>query len=239
MAASEACEGFEIAIEMRLHGAANPEHTARLERHLETCASCRSFEQLGRQVEVDLRNAARAAESQTDLEALRDRGRRASSTWWGDIGVFLAVFTVLAAIDLPRRLRAAPDPFEAVVLVLVVLLPGVGLFVNHLRTRKALEEALQAQFFFFLLRLLTRRRLLAAVSLGLYFGAFSVFLAHRLWVAGGPHSAHDWLETSAAVVLAVASIRVLFRRVPWLLRERAELPPTDHDHLAREWSFVG
>ncbi|HEY5191974.1 MAG TPA: sigma factor-like helix-turn-helix DNA-binding protein, partial [Candidatus Deferrimicrobium sp.] len=53
------CEGFEIAIEMRLHGAADQDASGRLDAHLATCEACRQFENEVKTSEKTMRERAR------------------------------------------------------------------------------------------------------------------------------------------------------------------------------------
>ncbi len=69
------CEDFQIAIEMRLHGALGDAGRATLEEHLATCERCRAYEAAARGAEAILEAQARDAVSRADWEKV-ERGIR-------------------------------------------------------------------------------------------------------------------------------------------------------------------
>ena len=69
------CEDFQVAIEMRLHGALGDAGRATLEEHLATCERCRAYEAAARGAEAILEAQARDAVSRADWEKV-ERGIR-------------------------------------------------------------------------------------------------------------------------------------------------------------------
>ncbi len=234
-----ACEGFEIAIEMRRHGAADAEASARLDRHLAGCAGCRAFERLGEQVQGGLQTAARQAEVATDLDALRARGRRALSSWWADVGTLYAFFALLAAARIAAHVTGV-RPFGAdwFLDLLAFVLPLIGVLFNRRRTRREFEEASSAEFLFFLLRLHAKRRLWTTLFIGGILLALPVCVAPA-WLRTGLQTPRDWLDATSALCMASLAVFVLVTRVPALRRELAELPPTALDEHAALWGYIG
>jgi hypothetical protein len=69
------CDEFEVAIEMRLHGALDADASASLTAHLAECPSCRAFEELARGTEKTMTQEAVAHAQAVDWEALGARTR--------------------------------------------------------------------------------------------------------------------------------------------------------------------
>ena len=69
------CEDFQVAIEMRLHGALGDAGRAPLEEHLATCERCRAYEAAARGAEAIMEAQARDAVSRVDWEKV-ERGIR-------------------------------------------------------------------------------------------------------------------------------------------------------------------
>ncbi len=67
------CEGFEIAVEMRLHGAADRDASERLDAHLATCEACRQFELEVRAAEKTMRERGGTLEGAFDGARLREK----------------------------------------------------------------------------------------------------------------------------------------------------------------------
>jgi hypothetical protein len=119
------CEEFQIAIEMRLHGALGDAGRAPLEEHLATCERCRAYEAVVRGAEAILESRAREAASQVDWEKV-ERGIRG--------GVHAMLRMLVAAVgaaawmggmvwlSTPPELRAGRFQRTAPALVLVVVL---------------------------------------------------------------------------------------------------------------------
>jgi hypothetical protein len=62
----DGCEGFEIAIERRLHGALGDSEAPRLDAHLAVCARCQAYEASARGAEAIMAGEAREAVAQVD-----------------------------------------------------------------------------------------------------------------------------------------------------------------------------
>lgn len=97
------CADFEIAIDMRAHGALGDAEREALERHLSSCDRCRGYEAEARETERLMQGAASEALGQVDWEVIRGQMRRAR---WrlGLAGIVLlcaAAYLVGAALHLP------------------------------------------------------------------------------------------------------------------------------------------
>jgi hypothetical protein len=217
------CEGFEIAIEMRRHRAGEAEASARLDRHLETCAKCRAFESLGAESESRLRADAEAARAAADLEGLRTRGRALALSRWNDAGAFFLFvgFAFLVRIGL-RAAGVERGDVSAMDVMLALMLIATP-FVEMRRRRRAIEEAWSSDVLFHEMRVDVRQRLLGAgafVAFGLCSVAF--FAADRLLGWGVVPGRVSNVVLSAG--LAALSVYVGTVRIPALLRERREIP---------------
>lgn len=96
------CEGFEIAIEMRLHDGADRESSERLDAHLATCEACRRFEIEAKSSENTMRESGSILEVAFDDTRMREEIRRARRQHWLTPLVVAAIFfsfIVLAALD--------------------------------------------------------------------------------------------------------------------------------------------
>ncbi len=69
------CDDFEIAIEMRLHGALGEAGRAPLQEHLAVCERCRAYEAHARRSEATMATEASEAAAQVDWERV-ERGIR-------------------------------------------------------------------------------------------------------------------------------------------------------------------
>ena len=81
------CREFQVAIEMRLHGALEADMTAGLDEHLASCEACRRFETLARKTEGTMNTCANTAASGMDWERVRkkieamERGLHRELSW--------------------------------------------------------------------------------------------------------------------------------------------------------------
>jgi hypothetical protein len=139
-----ACREFEIAIEMRGHGAADPEASRRLDVHLRDCAGCRAYEKLGGETEAGLRSDAEAARAKVDLERLRARGHRILGGIWSDIGAFC----LLLSLAFMTRVFSGNGGIDPVMATLQAILLLAWPFVLLRRSRKELEEAWSSETLF-------------------------------------------------------------------------------------------
>jgi hypothetical protein len=92
------CEGFEIAVEMRLHGAADRQASDRLDAHLATCEACRQFEMEVKTSEKTMRERGGMLEGAFDDARLRTSIRRAMNQHWRAPLVFAAALSSILAI---------------------------------------------------------------------------------------------------------------------------------------------
>lgn len=136
MASSKECEGFEIAIEMRLHGVPALDRDAELDRHLEGCAACGAYEVQARQVD-----AALTAPMTPDWEALRRRVRTSRYASLAGALLCAALFAWLTVKSWLERLgRSSSALPSATYLPLDVLFGAVfGAWVVWRAWKRALE----------------------------------------------------------------------------------------------------
>ncbi len=226
------CDGFEVAIEMRRHGAADPEASRRLDAHLAACERCQAYQELAGGSDEALRRRAGDADHRMDWDALLRRitaGRR---------GAFRAALlgaalwsALLGGLWLARwGSRGVPflDPLPRVLPVLVALtLFGVALNAARLlgawERRRALDgigsatDALGAY----------RRDLRRTLRLGSWACALTLALipaaAWRWSRFEGPFDAHALVTLLGQSGLLAVTMIFLFVRRPRLLREDAEL----------------
>ncbi len=228
-----ACEGFEIAIEMRRHGAADPEASRRLDEHLRGCASCRAYEELGSETEAGLRSDAEEARAKVDLERLRARGHRILGGIWSDVGAFCLL------LSLAFMTRVAAGGIDPVVATLQALLLVAWPFVLMRRSRRELEEAWSSDTLFYAIRQELKWRLLISGSLAVTAVTLTALLLVDRALGSGvfPGGA---LRLAFSAALGTLGIFVLAVRVPQLLRERREIPVVpDPYQFARSTSTFG
>ena len=217
-----ACQGFEIAIEMRRHGAADAEASRRLDAHLQDCASCRSFDKLGAETEIRLRADAEEATGKVDLERARARGRRALRGHWTDYGAFFLLLSLAFATRVALRVTGIEQGdvgFGPVLAILLFVLP----FVAMRRSQRELEEAWNSDVLFHSLRKYVDERLKGSVGLAVVGIAVSIlFFIDR--VAGGGAFPAGLARAVFVGCFGALGLFVLIVRIPRLLRERREIP---------------
>lgn len=225
------CEGFEIAIEMRLHGAADAEASRRLDAHLATCAACGAFESEARQVEESMKGDTENLDLNVDWNRLRSRVRRIKNeNWYLPAGLFISLLTFVGALSVVRR---TPGAWGAVAPLAGLLLAGflVGLFVSLRRAGARLREARKAEETPDGLLAYGRKELderIRGLSIGwliMPLGAapllgLTAWNAHRAGFSGPVLVLSDWLLPFLFVGLGLHS---RFVELPKLKRERAEL----------------
>lgn len=217
----DACQGFEIAIEMRRHGAAQAETSRRLDAHVQGCARCRAFERLGAETETRLRADAEEAEGKADLERLRARGRRVLRGHWADYGFFLLLSLAFATRVVLRvtGIEQGDVGFALVLAILAFVLP----FVEMRRSQRELEEAWSSDVLFHALRKDVDARLKGSAILAAVGIAISIlFFVDR--VAGGGAFPAGVARPVFVGCFGALGLFVLIVRVPRLLRERREIP---------------
>ena len=217
-----ACDGFEIAIEMRRHGAADAEASRRLDAHLQGCASCRSFDRLGAETETRLRVDAEEVKGKVDLERLRARGRRLLRGHWSDYGAFFLLLSIALAARVALRVSGIEQGdvgLQPALAILAFILP----FVAMRRSQRELEEAWNSDVIFHFLRKHVDERLKGSVGLAVVGIAVSIlFFIDR--VAGGGAFPAGLARAVFVGSFGALGLFVLIVRVPRLLRERREIP---------------
>src|SRR5450830_1187146 len=124
------CEGFEIAIEMTLLGAADREASERLDAHLATCEACRQFELEVRASEKTMRESGGTLEGAFDSARLREKIRRTQWEHWIDplvVAAFFFFFIALASFG--TWLEGRPSVFAAYPRVIPFFAGVTALFV--------------------------------------------------------------------------------------------------------------
>src|SRR5664279_3255956 len=117
----DGCEGFEIAIEMRLHGAADAGASARLNAHLDACASCREFEAGVRQMENSMKSDTEDVARQVDWSRLSARVQQVKTeNWVFPLGLLLSFVVFIAGVFLVTGPLPAWRDFSLSVGVVVV-----------------------------------------------------------------------------------------------------------------------
>lgn len=95
------CEGFQIAIEMRLHGAADPNASKRLDLHLSSCPECRDFEATAKETENTMRIDADRVGKTIDWAQLRGRVHKLMK-WKSPSGAAATICLAFLAIQAMR-----------------------------------------------------------------------------------------------------------------------------------------
>lgn len=222
------CDDFEIAIEMRRHGAldGDGEASARLDAHLLDCGRCRAFEAAARRTEAAMQGAADAAVRAVDWEAVEralGRWRRRQRAALGAFA-FLLLALLAEAAAFWRHDGPARDVGPAVALSAALL--AVAAAASLRRTRRLAlagrtEETLALLRGDLRARLRALRVLLWALPLYGLGAAWLAATAADLGVGGR--------AALACCALAVAPVAIFAWRVkrPALLRELADLgaPP--------------
>ena len=226
------CDGFEIAIEMRRHGASDEDASTRLDGHLAGCEGCRAYEELARGSDDALRRRAGDADQHMDWEGLTRRmaaGRRfaqlaalaAAALWTVLLGALWLARS--GAVRLPFL-----DPLPRVLPVLAAL-TIFGMAVNAGRVFRAIERRREFEEIGSpTVRLATYRRdLRRALRLSQWACLLTVFLipaaAWRWTRFQGPFDAHALVTLLGQVGLLAVALLLFFVRRPRLQREDAEL----------------
>lgn len=231
------CDGFEIAIDMRRHGAAAPEVSSRLDEHLRTCPTCRSYAELGEETETRLRADAEAARRKLDVERLRARGFRIALRRWTDFGAFYlfaaAAFAFRAAAK-AAGLEQGSAPADAAMAMMWAFL----LYADVRRSRKEIADAWSFDTLFFSMRRDVTTRLKGSIVGGFLAVIFSaVFIADR--ILGFLQLRGGLLRTAFDLALGAVGLFVLAVRVPRLLREQREIPDVPDPYQHSSESFFG
>jgi hypothetical protein len=198
------CQGFEIAVEKRLHGAlAEPERAA-LDEHLAGCERCPAYQAAARGAEAGMRAEASAAVAELAWERVERGIRRSVRAWprWLAGAVLAGAWVALVAwLSAPPELRSGRMlralPAVAIVVVLVALVAGYSarrlaarvdqgemlatyrqVVAANLQWARRMKWALAALLAFFLYRAMAGKP--ATYDPLVYFGGLSLPLA-GLW----------------------------------------------------------
>jgi anti-sigma factor RsiW len=225
-----ACEGFEIAIEMRNHGAADPQGSARLDAHLAICPACRQFEIEARASEEAMRESCSPFEGGLDAARMWERIRRAQREAWGaPLLVAAGFFGIVALAALDAWLYGSPFAFARFPRVIVLFLAVTALFaLRSAQTMSGLRRAERSgEDLLPALRQDVQRRFRAALFATTVLGGLALFLL-LLWPFTSPTPGAGALRHSVGELLLVAgllggAIYGFSAALPRLRRERAEL----------------
>lgn len=224
------CDGFEIAIEMRLHDAADRHASDRLDAHLATCPSCRQFEIEARTSEKTMRGRVRPLENSFDDARIREKIRRAQrNPWLTPVLVAAGFFSFIALAALDSWLYGHPFAFAKYPRVIVFFAAVTALFVlRSAQTVFGLRRAERRRDD--LLPTLRRdvdRRIRATVFSNIVIGGLALFNL-LLWPFMTPSPGAGFMRQEIGFVLCVAgllggAIYGFAVALPRLRRERAEL----------------
>lgn len=216
------CDGFEIAVEMRLHGAADRQASVRLDAHLATCEACRQFEMEVKTSEKTMRESGGTLEGAFDSARLREKIRRTQWEHWIDplvVAAFFFFFIALASFGTwlegrPSVFAAYPRviPFFAGVTALFVLRSAQTVFGLWWSGRHE-EDLLPA------LRRDVSRRIRATLLATIVVGGLGLFL---LLASTRPARGDMGVLIFGAVLIGGAIYNSAIA-LPRLRRERAEL----------------
>ena len=223
------CDGYQIAIEMKLHGAA-ADPVSRLEAHLASCPACREFETAAKQTEDTMRGDAREEEKTVDWNQLQERIRKLIkwNTPLGSALVILVTFIFIQAtnwIDGWALGQAYKGPNWLVTLLWLVTMSVVFSVYNGRRLREVKRAQTSPgkliDFYRKELDSSIRQTLLTVAIL-----AILVALGAFMWIREfqrGLNSIRPLLSSLPFGALFVGSIVFgLFRELPRLRRERLE-----------------
>lgn len=120
----DACDRFELAIEMRLHDALPPDEGAELDAHLATCERCRRFERRAMETQRVLTGTSGAAAASVDpgrVWAGVERLAREDKARIGRVALLQVVLVLGAGFAMGNYLVAAASILPVSVLVLSLL----------------------------------------------------------------------------------------------------------------------
>jgi hypothetical protein len=217
----QGCDEFQIAIEMRLHGALGVADAARLDAHLSGCQGCRAFEVLARETEATMRDVVNGELDGVDWKVV-DRmvagWRRRNRLAAGALAV-LGIIAVAEIVSLPWRENPARG-FPLVALATLLALAGVGLF-RWWRARRLVAAGRSMEAIAMLRAELDKRGRMVRV-LGVVLPLHAALCAY-LAVESLAEPGKAWLLGGAAGTVLVGWGLLWFVKRPRLARERARL----------------
>jgi hypothetical protein len=230
------CDGFEIAIERRRHGAGDAGASRGLDAHLAGCERCRAYERLAGGSEEALRQRAGDAVTRMDWEGLRRKVTAGRENVVRAATFAAALWAALLAVLWLARSGALPsgflDPLPRVLPALVVLtIFGVGVHAGWLAwavaRRRGLRRLASTQAVLFARR--------ADIGRWLRTSTASFCLALVLMPAivvqwsrrRAPFDAHAAFSLLCELLVIGLNLYLFFVHRPRVLREDAELARFD------------
>jgi hypothetical protein len=216
------CDRFEIAVEMRRHGALDAPAVAKLDAHLASCEACRRFDALSKSSEEAMQGAAAAIGRSMDWESARARVHSIVEAKRRTILRFaLASGLLLAAVGWFEGTAAVVVTGACLALVLFVALSEQRDRARELARAEGAQEDMIAFYRNWLDRSFRAQR----------DGSWLTLAAGVLWLGAGALRAANADAPEREVAFAVGAglfflgTFALYRvvRMPRLLRERAEL----------------
>ncbi len=141
LAPDAACDEFEVAVDMRTHGALPAVDASLLDAHLRGCASCRAYAQATASVDASLAAASQAAPPSWErIERQVMRAQRRSSPW-----VLLSPVLAVSGFYGLARLLGATGPLLPWLVTTAFALVMSGAMVGADRARRRRVQALLDQ----------------------------------------------------------------------------------------------
>ncbi len=222
----DGCEGFEIAIERRLHGALGGAEATALDAHLAGCARCRAYQASARSAEAVMAGEAREAIAQVDWARV-ERGIRggvyASLRMLVGAVVTAAWVAGMVWLSTPPAMRADRMMRTLPAMVVVVVLVA---FVAAYSARRLVALA-DRQEMFDTYRILVQANLQWARRMQWATAAIVAFLLYRALT--GTAVTFDPAVYFGGLALPIAAA--------WLYLRRVKLPRAERE--ARDLGIVG
>ncbi len=140
------CREFQIAIEMRLHGALPDERTAEVHEHLASCDACRHFETLALTTKRTMDVRANTVASEIDWEHVLEKIKAMEKGLYRDLswGRILCEITISVPIFVALLwLTGSRDPFFTIVFLCTSFSTLIAL--RRCAARRRLQELKQAE----------------------------------------------------------------------------------------------
>lgn len=140
------CREFQIAIEMRLHGALADERAAGLDEHLASCDACRRFETLAEKTKATMSMRANTVVSKMDWERVLERIKATERGLHQDLswGRTLSAITIGVAIGVASLWLAGSRDTLFNIIFPCIFIPAFT-WLQRCGVRRRLQELKQAE----------------------------------------------------------------------------------------------